>query len=496
MEPRHERYGHVYNCVVIFSLFMITLGFILDGPKQVLEGMVRICTNQTVLITDYVEWAGVGAALVNSGLVTLISMLLLHIAKDPCNGFTFVEMGLMAGFSLFGKDVLNIWPLLLGSWLYAKYQKEPFAKYITVGLLGTAVAPLVSYMMFGSRFASIPLGWLVGIVIGFVLPPLSDYTYKIQNGMNLYNMGFACGLIALMAVPVLAFVGDKPNTVLVWATDYNIMFAVFLTSFCGILIAAGFFIVGETPGKVWRSYRKLLQTTGRAPSDYLRMFDGPTVMVNMGVNGLIGMGYILLIGGQLNGATVGGIFTIMGFSAFGKHALNIIPVMAGVALGGTVSHHSLSYPSLQLAALFGTTLAPISGHFGAPYGVLAGFIHSALVLTTSDPVAGINLYNNGFSGGLVAVVLYPTLTSIARHRRPVLQDEDYFELFEDDTPITKDHWRLRRNIRKRSRKRGHMSDVVPEETENFVSSYPQMPKDEVETSQEFDSSYPQLPDDE
>jgi hypothetical protein len=314
--------------------------------------------------------------------------------------------------------------------------------------------------------------------------------------MNLYNVGFASGLVATVLVALMTSLGADPTTYYHWATGYNHVFAPMLAVTCGILIVGGLFFCQTPWRRVWADYRRLLTTNGRAPSDYLRMFGFPPVLVNTGINGLIGMSFILLTGGDLTGPTIGGIFTIMGFSAFGKHALNIIPVMAGVALGGTVSHHSLSYPSLQLAALFGTTLAPISGHFGAPYGVLAGFIHSALVLTTSDPVAGINLYNNGFSGGLVAVVLYPTLTSIARHRRPVLQDEDYFELFEDDTPITKDHWRLRRNIRKRSRKRGHMSDVVPEETEDFVSSYPQLPKDEVETSQEFDSSYPQLPDDE
>ena len=35
-----------------------------------------------------------------------------------------------------------------------------------------------------------------------------------------------------------------------------------------------------------------------------------------------------------------------------------------------------------------------------------------------------NLYNNGFSGGLIAIVLYPTITAIARHRRHKLRDED------------------------------------------------------------------------
>ena len=121
------------------------------------------------------------------------------------------------------------------------------------------------------------------------------------------------------------------------------------------------------------------------------------------------MGVILLTGGDLNGPTVGGVLTIVGFSAFGKHAGNIVPIMAGVVLGSFVMHSSVSSGAVQLAMLFGTTLAPISGYFGWPYGVLAGFLHSAVVLYAGTPVAGLNLYNNGFSGGLLAIILYPTI---------------------------------------------------------------------------------------
>ena len=130
----------------------------------------------------------------------------------------------------------------------------------------------------------------------------------------------------------------------------------------------------------------------------------------------------------------------MGFSAFGKHPRNIIPVMVGVWMGAYGMHYEPNYPALQLAGLFGTTLAPISGHFGAPFGVLAGFIHSALVLQTGGPVAGLNLYNNGFSGGLIAIVLYPTLTAIVRHRRPKMRDADYFDLFGEQAPINMSYW--------------------------------------------------------
>ena len=126
---------------------------------------------------------------------------------------------------------------------------------------------------------------------------------------------------------------------------------------------------------------------------------------------------------------------------FRSHAFNIVPVMAGVALGAYGMHYTPDYPALQLAGLFGTTLAPIAGHFGWPFGVLAGFIHSALVLQTGGPVAGLNLYNNGFSGGLIAIVLYPTITAIWKHRRPTLRDEDYYDLFEESAPIDTSSWR-------------------------------------------------------
>ena len=49
-------------------------------------------------------------------------------------------------------------------------------------------------------------------------------------------------------------------------------------------------------------------------------------------------------------------------------------------------------------------------------------------------MAGLNLYNNGFSAGLIAIVLFPTITTLARHRRPVLQDEDYYDLFAETEP--------------------------------------------------------------
>jgi hypothetical protein len=113
----------------------------------------------------------------------------------------------------------------------------------------------------------------------------------------------------------------------------------------------------------------------------------------------------VLVGGDLNGPVLGGILTVMGFAAFGKHIWNTFPVVLGVALAAVIFGRELAAPGVILAALFGTTLAPIAGEFGIPAGILAGFLHLAIVLRTGAWHIGIGLYNNGFAGGLTATVL-------------------------------------------------------------------------------------------
>lgn len=305
-------------------------------------------------------------------------------------------------------------------------------------------------------------GALTGVAIGFLIPPLAAYTFRIQNGMNLYNAGFGLR-------PAGDVVGAGCSRRSVWsplppisgATGYNVPIGGALSAVCVLLILSGWWKGGRDG---LSAYRHLLSTSGRAPSDYLRVYGIWPVLVSMGVNGLLATGYIMLIGGDLNGPTLGGILTIMGFSAYGKHARNIVPVMAGVFLGSLFNHVPGTAAALQLAGLFGTTLAPFAGHFGWPYGVLAGFIHASVVLHAGLPLEGMNLYNNGFSGGLIAIVLYPVLTSLVRHRRPVLQEEDYFAAMEEDGPLEEDELDIpaqRRSASLLSRRCGRKTCFAP-----------------------------------
>lgn len=83
----------------------------------------------------------------------------------------------------------------------------------------------------------------------------------------------------------------------------------------------------------------------------------------------------------------------------------------GVWLGAVLSVWPVDSPGAVLAALFGATLAPVAGGFGSLAGVAAGFLHLVVVMSVGSVHGGLNLYNNGFSGGLVAMMLLPVLES-------------------------------------------------------------------------------------
>ncbi len=426
--PPHRRNGALMPASALFSLALAAFGLCQGTPSEIVDGLRVIITMEDVLITDYIAVAGMGAAFVNAGLVTLISTAILWEWDESPNGATMVTIGLMSGFSLFGKNIVNMWPGFFGTVLYALFKKECFSKHVNLALRGTALAPMVSFM--AVRFSPW-LGIATGLLVGFLLPPVAEYAHRVQNGMNLYSLGFSCGLLAMMMVPAFKAFGLDPASAHYWSTGNNLQLGTALTLLCLAAVAAG---LARGPRVVLTKYWALLNTSGRVPSDYVRTFSPGPVLVNMGINGLIATGYIVFTGGDLNGATIGAIFTIAGFSGYGKHAFNIVPVMAGVLLGSLLNHVDLNSSGLQLAGLFGTTLAPFAGVFGWPFGVLAGLIHSSVVLQAGLPLEGMNLYNNGFSGGLVAIVLYPILTAFVERRRPVLTEEDLYAMFASDAP--------------------------------------------------------------
>ena len=63
------------------------------------------------------------------------------------DGHTITSAFLMFGFSLFGKNVLNIWSILFGVFLYAKYHKTSVSRYLYIGFYGTSLSPIITQAM-------------------------------------------------------------------------------------------------------------------------------------------------------------------------------------------------------------------------------------------------------------------------------------------------------------------------------------------------------------
>ena len=405
-----------YLLLSVIPVYFIIVGLLVQPFSDICSGFVRIVKEPDFLITDYFVIGGIGAAFLNAGSITLLLLFVLYRMKMEVDGHTITACCLIFGFSLFGKNVVNIWTILFGVFLYARYHRVSIKNYLYVGLYGTSLSPIITQLMQIGGLPLLPrllLSVFVGIAIGFVLPPLSTHVHYSHKGYSLYNVGFSSGIIATVVISLFKSFGLEIDSRLIWYTGSNTFFTIILGVLFLGMIFAGFYYGGKDVGK---SYLRILKCTGIGGTDYLKDEGQGPVLLNMGINGIFAVLCVLAVGGDLNGPTIGGIFTIVGFSATGKHLRNIVPIIIGVVIAGNTKTWSLNEPGPMLALLFSTTLAPIAGEFGILAGILAGFLQSSVALNVGIVYSGMNLYNNGFAGGLVAVFMVPVIKSI-RDRR-------------------------------------------------------------------------------
>lgn len=395
------------------ALLLFITAFLLAPPKELLRGMAIIVLTRDALVTDYFELAGFGAAFFNAGMVLSLAILLIRRQKIPFTGLTMAVLFINAGFALFGKNPVNVLPMLLGTWLYARFHNSGMNRYIYTALFGSCLAPIVTELVYLLPFsfgANLTVAVIVGVFAGFVLPPLSVHTASMHMGYNLFNMGFAGGLFAFVMMCVLQSFGLESNNVFIWSYGRPSWLLAGLYLYFAAAVLFGL----SMDRNCISSLLKLMRHPGRAVADFVLMDGVPATLVNMGIIGLLCTTYIVLIGGDLSGPVVGAILTAFGFAAFGGHAGNYPPVLAGVLLSTFFTHMQPTTPGIQMGAIFAIGLAPVAGQFGILAGIIAGMLHAAVTVCSSSLYGGLNLYNNGFSTGLVAIVLVPTLESFIK----------------------------------------------------------------------------------
>jgi len=405
----------ILRIVVCYALAFVVFGFFMSSPGEVLNGLIQIMTTRDALITDYIGVGGMGAAFVNAGLLTCTACAIYRITQASMSGAAIASLFLLLGFGLFGKNLLNVWPIIAGVWLYAKFRNESFADHINISFFGCALAPIFSEILYSTaipRSVSAPLALFTAFLLGFILSPTASQLFKAHAGFNLYNIGFTAGIVGTLVVALYKSYGFVPAPVMIWTSGNGNILTGFLTFLFLSMLVVGIYLDRRSLSQL----STIVKLSGQAPTDFVAIAGIGATMVNMGLCGLLGLTYVLVIRADLNGPTIGGILTIVGFAAFGKHPLNVVPIMAGVFLGSLAKPWNIHDPAIVLAALFGTTLAPIAGQFGWLWGVVAGFLHSSAALTVGFNHAGLNLYNNGFAAGIVAAVMVPVISAVKQGR--------------------------------------------------------------------------------
>lgn len=390
------------------SVMLMLLAFIIESPQSLVSGMMTILVSPSQLFTDYMEIASVGSTLLNVAIMLGISIYSYKKLEIPLNGTVIGSLGMLAGFSFFGKNLFNSIPFMIGVWIYTKVTKQNYRNYVIVGLFGSALGPLISFLAFSGV---LPQGWSVliayalGIFIGFILPQLSTQFLGFHQGFSLYNVGFTAGIIGMVVLGFMNAFGIEVETRTLASTQSPLILYQLLIGFCVILIVTSFYLHFKKKEKY--HFKLLLKLSGRLPSDFVEMTNLATVTLNMSIIGFILLGYVLMNGGQLNGPIVGSIIGVMSFGAFGNQVKNTVPVLVGIMIGSYLTGVEPTSTSALIAAIFGTTLAPVSGYYGPLAGMIAGFVHITLVSHVVVMHGGLNLYNNGFAGGFVAAVLVP-----------------------------------------------------------------------------------------
>jgi len=403
---------------LLFVIFIVQ-GFLYDTPQVIVQGLRGIVSGPDILVTDYIYVGGLGAALVNVGLAGLVTIAALVLAKHEPRGLTMGTLGLVVGFAFFGKNPVNMLPIIAGGFLYAKITKTPSGKCILPAILGTCLAPAVTQLAHSSNhlpmWAGVLLGIGIGLFIGFIMNPIAAAVHKTHEGNNLYNVGFAAGLLGLCLFALFRLLGVDFAILGLWSSGYNVQLTIFLAVISAYFILCGALSkVSHENGAV--SLRQIV-FPNVDDNDFFREYREKSY-INMGVMGLACLLFMLVTRGEYSGPVIGAILSVVGFGAFGKALPAAASIVTGAMLAATVSWSITGVPindrSFLVAAIFSTCLSPLAKRFGVKWGIVAGFLHLSLATNIAAFHGGMNLYNNGFAGGLAAMMLLPIIMFFRR----------------------------------------------------------------------------------
>ena len=163
----------------------------------------RILRHSGRAVADFIILDSAGRCFVNMALVGGVGLAYLLGVGVKLNGPLVCCLLSMVGFAAFGKHPKNIIPLMTGAVLSALLlEKIPLTSpgVLLATLLCTGLAPIAGQF-----------GWYWGVAAGFLHMAIVQNTSFLHGGMNLYNNGFAAGLVCVLLIPIIEAVKSEPE---------------------------------------------------------------------------------------------------------------------------------------------------------------------------------------------------------------------------------------------------------------------------------------------
>jgi len=440
----------IFRVLLAFSLAFVIAAFCAGDLKNLIPGLVTICTSPSQLTTDAFWMGGLGAGFLNTGLVGLICCALLYFTKAKCTGLTVAAYWLTTGFATYGMTIPGMLPCIFGVWVYSRIKKVSFGSVANLAMFSCALAPFIAELMF--RYPSLEtrgfsvvgfLGAIVlGIIIGCAMPSLCAHAPNMHKGYDLYNAGPAAGFLAFVIYCILYRSPGitVPSNTNLGDGERGFVTIFFLLAFLGCLIA-GYLL----NGKSFKGYKELWQSDSYK-TDFTAKYGTPVTLINMGVYGLfillyysvvhgmsIADGELVFTAAKFTGTTMGAMMCMFAFVAHGSNPKNVFPIMIGYAVASFLPFFvfaagitetqswTLTSQAMLVGLCYASGLAPVTGKYGWWAGIIAGALHAFLVTSVGLLHGGFCLYNGGFTAGLVALVLIPVLECFCKTKEERVQ---------------------------------------------------------------------------
>lgn len=171
----------------------------------------------------------------------------------------------------------------------------------------------------------------------------------------------------------------------------------------------------NTPKEIFVGYKNILLSSSILTTDYIAIGTLGGALVNAASILILNLVILRLLNLRMSGLIYAALYMILGFSFFGKNILNSLPIYIGIYLYAFLN--KIPVKNLVISLLFSSGISPLVSYliFGfdlayyisIPLGIGAGIVAGLMVPAISSHTIkfhqGYNLFNVGFSFGIISL---------------------------------------------------------------------------------------------